>query len=110
MGKIFLKAAMVFVAIGLSIPALADVRSELSNICKIIEKDDKAALQRKVKKIQKNYKRRLPDYYSDFTCGGQSLIRHAMTSGANLTGIYLIMNMPKKALKDPEEDGRTIIQ
>lgn len=89
---------------------MADINSDLANICTIVKNNDKAELRKKLNKVKKDYKVKLPDYYGGITCGGNTLIRHAMVSGANDAGEYIIKKMRKADLSEPEPDGKTIQQ
>ena len=88
--------------------AQADINAALQNICTIVKTNDKGELRKKMKKVQSDYRLKLKDYYSGITCGGNSLIRTAMLSEAVDTGTLLVKKMPKKDLKAPEQDGKTL--
>ena len=89
--------------------AQADINAALQNICTIVKTDDKGELRKKMKKVQSDYRLKLRDYYTGITCGGNSLIRTAMLNDAVETGSLLIKKMPKKDLKSPEKDGKTLM-
>lgn len=89
--------------------AQADINAALQNICTIVKTDDKGELRKKMKKVQSDYRMKLRDYYNGITCGGNSLIRTAMLNDAVETGSLLIKKMPKKDLKSPEKDGKTLM-
>ncbi|UAA38388.1 DUF3718 domain-containing protein [Paraneptunicella aestuarii] len=110
MSKIFLKLGMAFCAIVISLPSMADISDDLANICTIVKNNDKSELRKKINKVKKEYKVTLSDYYTGITCSGLSLIRHAMASGAGDAGEYLIKQMRKSELSQPEADGKTIKQ
>ena len=88
--------------------AQADVNAALQNICTIVKTNDKGELRKKMKKVQSDFRMKLKDYYSGISCGGNSLIRTAMLSEAVDTGTLLVKKMPKKDLKAPEQDGKTL--
>lgn len=90
--------------------AHADINAALQNICTIVKTDDKGELRKKMKKVQSDFRLKLKDYYSGITCGGNSLIRTAMLNNAAETGTLLVKKMPKKDLKSPEKDGKTLQQ
>ena len=88
--------------------AQADVNAALQNICTIVKTNDKGELRKKMKKVQSDFRMKLKDYYSGISCGGNSLIRTAMLNEAVDTGTLLVKKMPKKDLKAPEQDGKTL--
>ncbi|WP_100656978.1 DUF3718 domain-containing protein [Alteromonas flava] len=88
--------------------AQADVNEALANICNIVQADDKGQLRKKMKAVQSDYNLRLSDYYSGITCGGNSLIRTAILNNAVEAGELLVKKMPKSALSEPEQDGKTL--
>jgi hypothetical protein len=88
--------------------ALADINEDLANICTIVKADDKGELRKKMKKVQAEYKLKLPDYYSGISCGGMSLIRFAFSNDANGVGELMIKKMPKSLLIAPESDAQTL--
>lgn len=92
----------------ISLPSMADINSDLANICTIVKNNDKSELRKKVNKVKKDYKVKLSDYYSGITCGGNTLIRHAIVSGSPDAGAYLVQQMRKTDLKKPGKDGKTI--
>ena len=105
-------AFVVTSVIALLLPtfAQADINADLQNICTIVKNNDKSELRKKMKNIKKDYKLKLGDYYGGISCGGKSMIRYAMESGANDVGEYLIKKMKKGDLKAPEADGQTVQQ
>ncbi|MCV2883503.1 DUF3718 domain-containing protein [Aestuariibacter sp. AA17] len=92
----------------LSATAKADINADLQNICTIVKTDDKSELRKKMKKVQSDYRMKLRDYYTGISCGGNSLIRTALLNNAVETGTLMIKKMPKKDLKAPEQDGKTL--
>lgn len=107
---IFLKVGLALGSLMIAASTVADVNSDLANVCKIVKNNDKAELRKKLSKLKRDYKLRLSDYYTGITCGGKTLIRHAMVSGASDAGQYLIKQMRKSELNKPEADGKTIKQ
>jgi hypothetical protein len=89
--------------------AHAGVNEALQNICTIVKADDKRQLRKKMKRVRSDYRLKLRDYYSDITCGGNSLIRTAMLNGAIETGTLMIKKMPRGELTSPEQDGKTVM-
>ena len=88
--------------------AHADINAALQNICTIVKTDDKGELRKKMKKVQSDFRLKLKDYYSGISCGGNSLIRTALLNSSVETGTLLVKKMPKKDLKAPEQDGKTL--
>ena len=89
--------------------AQADVGEALQNICTIVKADDKGELRKKMKRVQSDYNLKLKDYYTGVSCGGNSLIRTAMLNNAEKTGTLMVKKMPKRDLKAPEKDGKTVL-
>ena len=89
--------------------AQADVGEALQNICTIVKADDKGELRKKMKRVQSDYNLKLKDYYTGVTCGGNSLIRTAMLNNSEETGTLMVKKMPKRDLKAPEKDGKTVL-
>ncbi|MFT6207784.1 MAG: hypothetical protein ACJA0T_001698 [Colwellia sp.] len=104
------KTTMLLVTTSLTFStiAIADPSSDLANICTIVKADDKGELRKKMKKVQADYKLKLPDYYSGISCGGLSLIRFAFSNDAEAVGKLMIKKMPKSILIAPEADGKTL--
>jgi hypothetical protein len=89
--------------------AQADINLALQNICTIVKADDKGELRKKMKRVQSDFRLKLKDYYSGISCGGNSLIRTAMLNNAEETGTLMVKKMPKRELKAPEKDGKTVL-
>jgi hypothetical protein len=89
--------------------AQADINEALQNICTIVKADDKSELRKKMKWVQSDYNLKLQDYYSSISCGGNSLIRTALLSGAVKTGTLMIKKLPRGDLSSPEKDGKTVM-
>ncbi|WP_026377143.1 DUF3718 domain-containing protein, partial [Aestuariibacter salexigens] len=108
--KKFTKASIALVSMSFLFAgsANASIEDALSNICAIVQADDKGELRKKMRKVQSDYRLKLQDYYSGVTCGGNSLIRTAMLNNAVETGELLVKKMPKSALDEPEQDGKTL--
>ena len=85
-----------------------DVNEALANICTIVQADDKGELRKKMRRVQSDFKLKLRDYYSGVSCGGQSLIRTALSNNAVEVGTLLVKKMPSKDLTQPEADGKTL--
>ena len=88
----------------------ASIEDDLKNICTIVKNNDKSELRKKMKKIRNDYKLRISEYYTGINCGGQSMIRYAMTNNAEKAGEYIIKKMSKASLAVAESDGKTLEQ
>ena len=108
MKKLFLAAALA-ATLSPSV-AFADVNEALENICSIVKADDTSELRKKMRVVQSEYKLRLGDFYQGVSCGGLSLIRHAVSNGAIEAGELMIKKMRKSDLETPESDGQTLQQ
>jgi hypothetical protein len=100
---LLVSASLVFAGV-----ARADVNSDLQNICTIVKADDVSELRKKMKKVQDEYGLKLQDFYTGVSCGGDSLIRHALLSNAIESGKLMVKKMPKSQLNAPEADGKTL--
>lgn len=80
--------------------------SALKSVCSYVAQDDKSRLR----KALKSSGLRLRKHYDKFGCNGQSLLRFAMSSGANEAGEYLAKQLSKDQLDTAEADGQTILQ
>ncbi|MCY7296245.1 DUF3718 domain-containing protein [Alteromonas sp. a30] len=110
MNKSFLKIFIVLVTGIFSFSSFADINEDLANICTIVKNDDKSELRKKLNKVKRDYSVRVGDYYTGISCGGESLIRYAMSNGSNKTGEYIIKKMRKSDLDEAESDGKTVKQ
>jgi hypothetical protein len=61
-----------------------------------------------MKVVQSNFRLKLKDYYTGIKCNGTSMIRAAVLSNSVEAGTLLVKKMPKKDLKKPEDDGKTL--
>ncbi len=106
------KSSLLISALALSVTtkvnAADSINDALANICTIVQADDKTELRKKMKSVQDDFKLKLQDYYSGISCDGNSLIRTALLSNAEGTGTLLVKKMPKSALSQPENDGKTL--
>ena len=102
--------AMIVPMTFVSAPSKAsdEVAAALSNICSIVAADDKGELRKKMKVVQSNFRLKLKDYYTGIKCNGTSMIRAAVLSNSVEAGTLLVKKMPKKDLKKPEDDGKTL--
>jgi len=90
-----------------SFQASADPNTVLSNVCTLVENDNKGQLRKKIKTMKTDYNMGLADYYAGISCGGLTLIRYAIKLNAEQAGGFLIKKMSKKALRAPMQDGVT---
>ena len=105
------KTSLLIASMGLAFTgtASANVNEALSNICTIVQANDKGELRKKMRMVQSDYRLKLRDYYSGISCGGNSLIRTAILSNAVEAGTLLVKKMPRTDLKTPEKDGKTLL-
>ena len=104
------KTSIIAATLGLTFAgaAQADINDDLANICTIVQADDKGELRKKIRLVESDYRLKLRDYYTGISCGGNSLIRTAISSNAVETGTLLVKKMPKSDLGAPEADGKTL--
>ena len=105
-----LKVSLLAASVTVAAPSFAggDINSALANICNIVKTNDKGALRNKMKRVETDFGVKLRDVYEGVTCSGESLIRTAMLSEAVDTGTFMIKKMSRKALNEPEKDGKTL--
>jgi hypothetical protein len=101
--------SIALISISVTNHAQASLEDSLANICAIVKADDKSELRKKLKNVENNYRVKLRDYYDGIKCGGNSLIRVAVENNALEAGTLLVKKMPKKSLKAPENDGKTLL-
>lgn len=106
--KKLLISAIACVSLLSSYQAQASIEEALANICAIVQTNDKGELRKKMRSVRADYNLQLRDYYSGISCGGNSLIRVAVLNDAVDVGTILVKKMPKKHLKAPEKDGKTL--
>ncbi len=104
------KTSLIVATMGLGFTgvAQADINDDLANICTIVQADDKGELRKKIRLVESDYRLKLRDYYSGISCGGNSLIRTAISSNAVETGTLLVKKMPKSDLSAREAEGKTL--
>lgn len=102
-------ASVFLSALSVSIQANASIEDELANICNVVKANDKGELRKKIKNVQNDYKLRLGDYYDGISCDGNSLIRTAILNEAVDAGELLVKKMPRKKLREPEQDGVELV-
>ncbi|GAB2707859.1 DUF3718 domain-containing protein [Aliiglaciecola aliphaticivorans] len=90
--------------------AKANINVALKNLCSLVASDDTSTLQQKITEMRTHYRLKLQHYYDGISCDGQSLIRTALLNKANHTAELLIEHLPKRKLRMPEHDGKTLLQ
>lgn len=76
----------------ISLPSNANnVEAALSGICENVVSDNKTRFRKKLK--ESNIK--LRDVYQGITCGGENLVRFAMKSGSQSTGVFIVKRLPQ---------------
>ncbi len=107
--KPLLISSLAILSVGFASHARADINDALTNICAIVEADDKHELRKKIKNVRDDYNAKLHMYYSGIKCSGNSLIRVAVLNNSLEAGTLLVKKMPKKHLENPEDDGKTLM-
>ena len=79
--------------LSMSAPAKADAQLAVS-ICEYVAKDNKGRLRKKLKEARV----KLRNIYDGISCGGNSLLRHAMINGADKAGTFIVKKLPAKYL------------
>ncbi|ATC97845.1 MULTISPECIES: DUF3718 domain-containing protein [Pseudoalteromonas] len=65
-----------------------------ASICDYVAADDKSRIRKKLKESRV----KLRNIYAGISCGGNNLIRHAIVSGADGVGEYIVKQLPKSDL------------
>nr|WP_035481357.1 DUF3718 domain-containing protein [Gallaecimonas xiamenensis] len=86
-------------------PASANAEQLVASICDYVASNDKNRLRSKLS----DSGIRLRNIYDGVKCNGQSLLRFAMSSGADDTGEFIAKQLPGSSLGAPEADGQTVI-
>lgn len=86
-------------------PAKADAAQLVASICDYVASNDKNRLRSKLS----DSGIRLRNIYDGVKCNGQSLLRFAMSSGADGAGEFIAKQLPGSTLGAPEADGKTVI-
>lgn len=68
----------------------ADVASLLAGFCENIATDNKSRVRKKLKEAGV----KLRHIYDGITCGGENLVRYAMTKNAQSAGTFIVKRMP----------------
>ena len=66
----------------------------VASICDYVAADDKNRLRKKLD----DSRLKLRNVYDDISCGGNSLLRHAMASNATSAGEFIVKQLPKNKL------------
>lgn len=93
--QLLLVAAVAAGSIIYTAPAQADDQLALS-ICEYIAADDKNRMRSKLKSSRV----KIRNIYDAFKCNGNNMLRHAIASGANDTGEYIVKRMPASTFDD----------
>ncbi|NVK26356.1 MAG: DUF3718 domain-containing protein [Gammaproteobacteria bacterium] len=70
--------------------ANANLATALNGICENVAADNKSRFRKKIKESGV----KLRDIYDGISCGGENLVRYAMTNNANDVGTYIVKRMP----------------
>ena len=71
-------------------PAQAASTEALNGICENVAADNKSRFRKKLKESGL----KLRDVYGAITCGGENLVRYAMSKNANKVGSFIVKRMP----------------
>ncbi|WKE66135.1 DUF3718 domain-containing protein [Gallaecimonas kandeliae] len=86
-------------------PASANAEQLVASICDYVAANDKNRLRSKLS----DSGIRLRNIYDGIKCNGMSLLRFALTSGADDTGEFIAKQLSGSSLNAPEADGKTIV-
>lgn len=86
-----LSVSLIIGGIAFSSPAKSqDVASLLAGFCENVATDNKSRVRKKLKEAGV----KLRHIYDGITCGGENLVRYAMTKNAQGAGTYIVKRMP----------------
>lgn len=95
-----MKLSTLLFTVSLSTVALMSSHSVQANdqlaasLCDYVAANDKSRIRKKLKETRV----KLRNIYAGISCGGNNLIRHAVISGADKTGEYIVKQLPKGEL------------
>ena len=90
-----------------SFDAQADSIGRLAvSLCDYSKNDDRNSIRKKVKSSGM----KLRKIYSGIKCGGDSLLRVAISGNAMNSASYLVKKVGKKNINKPESDGKTPLE
>ncbi|WP_218352788.1 DUF3718 domain-containing protein [Alteromonas lipotrueiana] len=105
---ILVKGLLASVAISCAFSVQADIETDLTNICHLVNTDDRSGFRKKIRTVEIDYRLKLQDYYEGITCNGHSLVRTAILKNSLGVGTLLVKTLPRNHLKSPEQDGVTL--
>lgn len=79
-----------FASVSFSHTAQAAGADSLNGICENVAADNKSRFRKKLKESGM----KLRDIYTGISCGGENLVRYAMTNKAESVGSYIVKRMP----------------
>ena len=90
--KLAATLTVVLTLVGYSVAptANANVAGALNGICENVAADNKSRFRKKLK--ESGFK--LRNVYDSISCGGEKLVRYAMSKNANSVGSYIVKRMP----------------
>lgn len=92
-----LSVSLIIGGIAFSTPAKsADVASVLAGFCDNVATDNKSRVRKKLKEAGV----KLRHIYDGITCGGENLVRYAMTKNAQGAGEFIVKRMPASHFSD----------
>lgn len=68
----------------------ADINSLLAGICENVATDNKSRFRKKLKEAGV----KLRNIYDGISCGGENLVRYAMSKNAQGTGTFIVKRLP----------------
>lgn len=87
-------------------PTTAQANDQLaSSICSYIETDNKSRLR----KVLKENKVRIRNIHESIVCGGQPMLRFAITKDAQSVGTFIVSKISASALSQPSTDGLNVV-
>lgn len=85
-----LTITLALTGVSIVTPVQASGVDALNGICENVAADNKSRFRKKLKESGV----KLRDVYDAISCGGDNLVRYAMTKNANKVGSYIVKRMP----------------
>lgn len=87
--------AISIVAVALFSPTNVNANEQLAaSLCDYVAANDKSRIRKKLKESRA----KLRNIYDGISCGGNTLIRHAVSNNADEAGIFIVKKLPKSQL------------
>ncbi|AXV66245.1 MULTISPECIES: DUF3718 domain-containing protein [Pseudoalteromonas] len=94
--NMLLAAAVVTASVAYTAPVKADDQQLALSLCEYIAADDKNRLRDKLKSSRV----KIRNIIDAFKCNDNNMLRHAIVSGANDTGEYIVKRLPSSSFED----------